>query len=70
MVVSWLRTPSPHPSLVVAGHWFRQRLKGSFKGAMGDGWTSAKTFATMGGIYATVSCLMKRIRQTDDGKWG
>lgn len=51
-----------------AGYWFSNRLKGNFRGSLGSGWASAKTFGIMGGLYAAVSCFMLRLRQKQDGK--
>jgi hypothetical protein len=51
------------------GYWFSKRLKGNFRGSLGSGWASAKTFGIMGGLYAAVSCFMLRLRQKQDGKW-
>ncbi|KAG7668646.1 hypothetical protein Ndes2526B_g03730 [Nannochloris sp. 'desiccata'] len=49
-----------------AGYWFSNRLKGTFRGSLGSGWASAKTFGIMGGLYAAVSCFMLRLRQKQD----
>jgi hypothetical protein len=51
-----------------AGYWFSNRLKGTFRGSLGSGWASAKTFGIMGGLYAAVSCFMLRLRKKQDGK--
>eukprot|EP00890_Picochlorum_soloecismus_P000827 jgi/Picsp_1/1745/NSC_05217-R1_hypothetical protein CHLNCDRAFT_58549 [Chlorella variabilis] len=40
------------------GYWLKERLKGTWKASMRDGWGSAKTFAVLGGLYAAVSCFM------------
>jgi hypothetical protein len=50
------------------GYWFSNRLKGTLRASLGSGWTSAKTFGIMGGLYAAVSCFMLRLRQKQDGK--
>lgn len=44
----------------------KHRGKGRFKACTREGWSSAKTFAIMGGLYAGVNCFMKRLRQKDD----
>jgi len=48
------------------GYWLKERLKGTWKASMRDGWGSAKTFAVLGGLYAAVSCFMVRLRQKND----
>lgn len=48
------------------GYWLKERLKGTWKASMRDGWASAKTFAVLGGLYAAVSCFMLRLRQKND----
>jgi len=48
------------------GYWLKERMKGTWKASMRDGWASAKTFAVLGGLYAAVSCFMVRLRQKND----
>jgi import inner membrane translocase subunit TIM22 len=52
----------PYP----VGYWMSNRLKGGWRPSLDAGWTSAKTFAVMGGLYAGVSCFMLRLRQKQD----
>jgi hypothetical protein len=42
------------------------RLQGKWRPSLDSGWTSAKTFAIMGGLYAAVNCFAKRLRQKED----
>lgn len=48
------------------GQLIKHRGKGRWKACTAEGWSSAKTFAIMGGLYAAVSCFSKRLRQKDD----
>jgi hypothetical protein len=35
---------------------------------MGDGLTSAKSFAVYGGVYAAATCVAARLRDKEDGE--
>ncbi|KAL0045660.1 hypothetical protein WJX82_000815 [Trebouxia sp. C0006] len=48
------------------GQLIKHRGKGRWKACTAEGWSSAKTFAIMGGLYSAVSCFMQRLRQKDD----
>ncbi|DBA78676.1 hypothetical protein WJX77_005087 [Trebouxia sp. C0004] len=48
------------------GQLIKHRGKGRWKACAAEGWSSAKTFAIMGGLYSAVSCFMQRLRQKDD----
>lgn len=48
------------------GQLVKHRGQGRWKACAAEGWSSAKTFAIMGGLYSAVSCFMKRLRQKDD----
>ncbi|KAK9804838.1 hypothetical protein WJX72_008146 [[Myrmecia] bisecta] len=47
-------------------HLFTHKGPGRLKASNYKGLESAKTFAIMGGLYAAVSCYMKRIRLKED----
>ncbi|KAL0043332.1 hypothetical protein WJX79_001700 [Trebouxia sp. C0005] len=48
------------------GQLIKHRGKGRWKACAAEGWSSAKTFAIMGGLYAAVGCFMQRLRQKND----
>lgn len=48
------------------GQLIKHKGKGRWKACTAEGWSSAKTFAIMGGLYSAVSCFMQRLRQKDD----
>lgn len=52
--------------MFAVGYWMRNHVKGTFSSALAEGWTSARTFALMGGLYAAVGCFAQRLRQKSD----
>ncbi|CAL5220624.1 g2667 [Coccomyxa viridis] len=48
------------------GKLIRHRGSGRWKACRIEGWTSAKSFAMFGGVYAFASCITQRIRQKQD----
>ena len=64
----FLLSPTTIIHTQTAGYWLKNHIKGSFRPSLTEGWSSAKTFALFGGLYAASSCFVKRIRQTED-RW-
>ncbi|KAK9818558.1 hypothetical protein WJX74_008533 [Apatococcus lobatus] len=48
------------------GYQFKHKGPGRLKASHIEGWTSARTFAIMGAIFAAASCFSKRLRLKDD----
>lgn len=44
----------------------RNHVKGTLSNALAEGWTSARAFAIMGGLYAAVGCFAQRLRKKHD----
>ncbi|KAK9867652.1 hypothetical protein WJX84_007439 [Apatococcus fuscideae] len=48
------------------GNQFKHKGPGRLRASHVEGWTSARTFAIMGALFAAASCFSKRLRMKED----
>lgn len=58
----------PHSFSPLGARLIKHSGPARLRAAMGDGLTSAKSFAVYGGVYAAATCVAARLRDKEDGE--